>query len=342
MSSDVISVIGMHRSGTSMVAHLLQQAGLYLGPEDQLLGPDAANPEGHFEHVGFLNINEAILQRFGSSWDVPPDLDASWASLASLNDIRQAAETLIAGLSHKPVWGWKDPRTTILVPFWRSVIGHIRFVICVRNPLDVAMSLASRNQMQIDHGLLLWERYMRAAIRDTEGCPRCLVFYEDFFREENLEMCRLLKFCGLEWSGPNSLLSLGVRAGLRHHSSGITDLLNNTSILWYSKLLYLGLRACRADDSNSKAGSDALSRNASRVLKLLDELHAGSREESVENALFEKSRELAGLRQESTQLKNQLNELQQHAERLEKFSDAVRRTWAYRVYRNFIKPIQSI
>ena len=76
IKSAPVCIIGMHRSGTSMVARLLQQCDLYLGPEYQLLGPDSANPEGHFEHTGFLKIDDALLRYFGGSWDfripVPP------------------------------------------------------------------------------------------------------------------------------------------------------------------------------------------------------------------------------------------------------------------------------
>jgi hypothetical protein len=342
----------MHRSGTSMVARLLRQAGLYLGAQDQLLGADSANPEGHFEHVGFLEINNALLRRFGGSWDVPPELEVGWESRASLEDVREQARLLVAAVADRSPWGWKEPRTTLLVPFWRSIIADIRFVICVRNPLDVAKSLASRNQMAIDHGFCLWRQYMRAAIRDTEGCPRCLIFYEDFFRKDTSEISRLLKFCGLEGTAPEFVSLSGIRANLRHHDSGIAELSNDSSVLWYPKLLYLGLRAHRAAEYGSKAVEDESRPGVSGVLRLLDELHDGSRVDSLENALFKKSRELTLLGQESQEqlrekelqiqtLKNQLNELQQHAERLQKFSDAVRRTWAYRVYRNFIKPIHS-
>ena len=37
-------------------------------------------------------------------------------------------------LAAAPVWGWKDPRTCLTLPFWQDVIGSIRYVICIRNP----------------------------------------------------------------------------------------------------------------------------------------------------------------------------------------------------------------
>ena len=53
----------MHRSGTSMVAKLLNQAGLYLGPDDALMPPASENPEGFFEHLAFVDLNDEIVSR---------------------------------------------------------------------------------------------------------------------------------------------------------------------------------------------------------------------------------------------------------------------------------------
>jgi Sulfotransferase family len=336
-----VCIIGMHRSGTSMVARLLQQAGLYLGPEDRLLSPDSANPDGHFEHTGFLEINNALLQRLGDSWDVPPRMEAGWELDASLEDIRDKARSLVTTFQDKSPWGWKEPRTTILLPFWNSIISNLRFVICVRSPLDVAKSLTSRNQMPIDYGVYLWNRYMHAAIHGTAGYPRCLTFYEHFFGDGVAETRRLLEFCRLECTSAQSVVESEIRSELRHHNTGIPELLDESSVLSYPKLLYIGLRALSACGSICTAPGGESNRSIGEYLKLLDEFHNQAQLGQLEIALSGKTRELKEKNLEITTLKNQLNDLQQYADRLQKFSDAVRQTWAYRVYRNLIKPFHS-
>ena len=62
-----VAIAGMHRSGTSMVARLLQQCGLDLGPTDQLLPPRPDNPEGFWEHAAFVALNDDILTAAGGS-----------------------------------------------------------------------------------------------------------------------------------------------------------------------------------------------------------------------------------------------------------------------------------
>jgi hypothetical protein len=65
----------MHRSGTSMIAHLLNLCGLDLGPSEQLLSPQGDNPLGFFENEGFRRVNDALLKHFGCSWQKPPVLE---------------------------------------------------------------------------------------------------------------------------------------------------------------------------------------------------------------------------------------------------------------------------
>ena len=78
----------------------------------------------------------------------------------------------------------------------------MRFVICLRNPCDVAHSLEKRNGISVNQGAALWYRYVRTSIEDTEGKPRIFSFFEDFFQEDSVEINRLLRFC--ELPGPDN------------------------------------------------------------------------------------------------------------------------------------------
>ena len=69
LQKDVI-ILGMHRSGTSMVSGLLTNLGVDLG--EDALGPLISNPRGHFEDGDFLGLNNAILAAAGGTWDDPP------------------------------------------------------------------------------------------------------------------------------------------------------------------------------------------------------------------------------------------------------------------------------
>ena len=77
-----VAIVGMHRSGTSMVAKLLQQAGLNLGEEADLMPPAAENPEGFYEHLEFVRLNDEVLNIAGAGWDCPPAAGFDWSDEA--------------------------------------------------------------------------------------------------------------------------------------------------------------------------------------------------------------------------------------------------------------------
>ena len=298
-----------------MLAQLLHESGLFLGSADELLGPNESNQEGHFEHTGFLKINEALLRHFGGSWQDPPELKPGWERDPGPQELILDARALLQTFSGKSPWGWKDPRTTILLPFWKSLIPHLRFVICIRNPLDVANSLRTRDRLSLEHGVILWNRYLRAAIEETHGYPRLMAFYDDFFLEGGEALDRLVHFCGLQTPNDPSGIRSAIRGELRHHSSEMLHLMKDRSIPSECKLLYMGLRAISASEGPEAKGADHL-------LPLLDE--------------FCDARLLSQLQRELTERKSELFTLRKQI-----YEDLkANHRWAYRLYRNFLKPFR--
>ena len=346
---NVICIIGMHRSGTSMVARLLNQCGLNLGPEERLLGPNADNPMGHFEHTGFLEIDDALLKHFGGSWDNPPILNSGWENDATLGELVAKAEKLIDTFTNSTPWGWKEPRTTFLLPLWQKLLPDLRNVICVRNPLEVARSLAERNGTSIPEGAHLWSQYIRTAIQNTEGRPRILTFYEDYFRNPLDEINRVVGFCSLDRFEDPSRVQEIIFGELRHQTSGTAELLNEGSVPLEYKLLYLGLRSLASEERCMMEINDGTKSRVSNaignVLAVIDELHDQEKTLQLETALCVKEyqlRELGVRMREELREKSQLiSQLQDHNVRLQTFADAVRKTVVYRLYRRIIRPLKG-
>jgi len=62
--NNVICIIGMHRSGTSMIARVLNLCRLDLGPSEQLMKPyEVDNPLGYFENENFSLIYITIRSK---------------------------------------------------------------------------------------------------------------------------------------------------------------------------------------------------------------------------------------------------------------------------------------
>jgi hypothetical protein len=253
---EVICIVGMHRSGTSMIAQVLNQCGLYLGPPERLLKADATNPLGHFEHRGFLEIDRKLLKFFQATWHEPPELKPGWHLDSKLESLRAEARALAATFTENSPWGWKEPRASLFLPFWKEAIPQMRFVVCIRNPLEVARSLERRNNIPIPKGAMLWYHYMRASLEDTEGNPRIFTFFDDFFDGGSVEIERLLRFCGLPMPGDRSQLQSAISSELRHHTSAIQSLLEAPAVTPECKLFYLGLCAILSEHPSRVEGRD--------------------------------------------------------------------------------------
>jgi GT2 family glycosyltransferase len=213
-----VAVIGMHRSGTSLVAKLLHLCGTYLGPESDLVPATPDNPDGHWEHTGFLEINETILGRLGGGWDRPPLLPTNWIGEPSMEHPRAKARRLIAEFgSHEP-WGWKDPRTTLTLPFWLDLLPNLRVIVCLRNPLEVALSMHRRGLCSHALGLELWQTYNDRVLDTTRPEGRLVTHYASFFPDPTAEVERLCAFLGLGPS-PQALRACqeATKFQLRHH-----------------------------------------------------------------------------------------------------------------------------
>src|SRR5262245_7365014 len=188
-STTAICVLGMHRSGTSVVSHMLALLGADLGPEHNRMEPAADNPKGFWEHRLLVDLNDEILARFGGSWDNPPQFPEDWWESPDLEALRLRAKAIIQeDFGGAKLWSWKDPRTCLTAPFWQQLMPAAKYVVCVRNPADVARSLERRNACPIEKGGALWLAYTASAFRWTSRQPRLVVFFEDIMQDPGREL----------------------------------------------------------------------------------------------------------------------------------------------------------
>lgn len=200
LRSKAVCIAGMNRAGTSMITKLLQINGLNLGPEKRLLGIAKDNPAGFWENVDFVKMNDEILALFGGGWDLVPKFPDNWTETDALRSIKGKARNIINILMEKVPFGWKDPRNSLTYPFWKSLIPGLKVVMCLRNPLEVALSLAKRNNNSIPFGLKLWLDYYLRLIADTRPEDRLITHYDSYFIDPENELKRVSSFLGLPLS----------------------------------------------------------------------------------------------------------------------------------------------
>lgn len=160
-----IVVLGMHRSGTSLVAKALTHE-IIMGPgefESTALNTRRKfTPTTRYEDPAFVQINNAILKKAGGSWNKPPPDHAIRLAGAFFGEKIEAlvklrnAEAKKAGLSF---WGWKDPRTTLTISCYMPFLQNPHFVCVFRAPDDIAANLMNKEQMSQEEALKLINEY---------------------------------------------------------------------------------------------------------------------------------------------------------------------------------------
>jgi len=167
--SRVVCILGMHRSGTSCLAGSLQEAGLYLG-DVVTAGPH--NAKGNRENNRIMALQEAVLADSGGSWDHPPE-QARWS-----DSRREERDTIIRSYGDAPAWGFKDPRTILLIDFWREALPRLMVVATLRHPRLVAESLRRRGGGSVDDWLDLWAKYNERLLALYRADPFPIIRYD--------------------------------------------------------------------------------------------------------------------------------------------------------------------
>ncbi len=193
-------VLGMHRSGTSAIAGVLSKLGIALGTK--LLPGNEYNEKGHFENIHIINADDEILNTLDSSWDDLLLLDEEcWQRPQLIPHADAVKKILSEEFSANELFCIKEPRISILLPFWISILQELNiepfFIIPLRHPLEVAESLKTRDGFSMEKGLLLWMNSMLSLEYFSRPYKRCFVKYDDFLRNPADELHYIFDKLGL-------------------------------------------------------------------------------------------------------------------------------------------------
>lgn len=134
-----IFILGLPRSGTSMIAGSLKICGAWLG--ETVPGGGVENPDGFFENI-FLReaVNKQILAASGSD----PMGVQTLPYFDELPKIHQLDKTIYnhlleEGYDFQRPWAFKEPKLTLLWPSFAEVFPQAHWII-VRRPTDQIVS----------------------------------------------------------------------------------------------------------------------------------------------------------------------------------------------------------
>jgi hypothetical protein len=226
----IVLVLGMHRSGTSLCAHILSALGVDMA--DKIPGPGApsphpSNPRGHWERWEIVEFHDRILGLFNRDYlgrfhDFA--LPVAWWAEPRVVQIRREIVAFLEKRMESGPFGFKDPRTVRLMPVWHQILNELKLtpkvVLCLRNPAQVARSLHARDGLDPEIGEYRWLVHIIDFYRYTSNFDCCTVQYEEWFDNPAANIEKLQKFLDLPWQQSESdlalLLSGIIDPGARH------------------------------------------------------------------------------------------------------------------------------
>ena len=198
-----IIVLGVERSGTSVVAEMVHRWGAYAGAPETLHEADIHAPRGYWEFLPLWDLL-AELGNFASGatwWD--RDFQQRIKAKAADPVYRTKAIELMSQMDKGRPWFWKDPALSHFLPFWKQIWGDAIYIITVRNPRDTAVSwqkfiMPSNVKVRISFvamNLLRWQHMMTLILQHTEDTQhRLFLSYEDIMRQPRVQAERLAEF----------------------------------------------------------------------------------------------------------------------------------------------------
>ncbi len=213
-------VIGMHRSGTTLLARQLEDLGFAMGKWQGKRTSEA---------MFFRHRNQLLFSLTHAGWDTPesflraldnPDWRRAFARVAAcdLGTIRTLnflPPKALARVTRAPnrFWGFKDPRTSLTLPVWRDIFPDAKIINIVRDGNAVASSLYQRSKKWLHDGLplslvtldpaiglSLWAEYVLTVQKHCMSLPQDQyheIRYENLLQAPKTELLGVAEFAGM-------------------------------------------------------------------------------------------------------------------------------------------------
>ena len=326
--SSILIIAGMHRSGTSLTASLLQSAGLHIGRK--LLDQSHGASERHFENLDFFEFHKAVLRSQGGNED-------GWTLQETIEvDDRfvEQAQELVAKNAVSSVWGWKEPRTTLFLEFWANLLPEAKFLLIYRFPWEVVDSLYRRGdrvfQSQPELAVKMWLHYNRKILNlYNQFSDRCfLVNLHVLVNHLDTVLSAIHQKFQFNLAAPTSTLynpSQIHKKSIKGHRASLITHYFPEAIEMYREL---EARAWQLNDTPDFSWIDQLKASPYRTWAFQDWLQVGNWEGEKSKLHQELENSRSQLQQNQKELESSRSQLQQNQKELENSRSQLQQTQA--------------
>jgi hypothetical protein len=197
VTSEIFVVLGMHKSGTTLVSEMLHRSGIAMVERDVEGGYERKN---YFEREATKALNKELLRCGGrSSLKVRRRLGDAIVDPG----LSARAKAMVAQITRDcRSWGFKDPRTCLTYEFWKTVLPPHRLICVFRSDAEVHGHYTRGRGLSLRRGmdaLAAWHAYNACIVEAAgeAGDRAILVSYESLM-DGDAEFSRLQRFVGRE------------------------------------------------------------------------------------------------------------------------------------------------
>lgn len=229
-----ILIVGVHRSGTSALARVINLLGCAL--PRTLLPASVANETGYWESVPVSQLNDEILALAGSRWIGWQQFREGWSEAPAMNELKTKALAILESeFGAAQLFVLKDPRMCRLIGFWREILEDFDarpVVACpIRSPLEVAASLEKREAFPPALSHLIWLRNVLEAEFATRSMRRTFAGYDGLLNAWRPVVDRIAADLGISWPRLPEQAAAEIEAflssTLRHHAASVESVTGN-------------------------------------------------------------------------------------------------------------------
>ena len=184
--SSPIIVVGMQRSGTSLVCQMLASAGVYFGEEEDLRVSDSMNPQGFYEHKDIFTFSRNFIKEAGFRHEMSIQ-SISFRPKTFLSRVkrfltRRHMVRIIKKIgARQGVWGFKN--FPIFLYGWKKYVNEPTLICVYRNPYAVLNSFMRAwdgGFFRADDVFSVWVRSNRDLLYHHAFTKNsCIISYDD-------------------------------------------------------------------------------------------------------------------------------------------------------------------
>ena len=238
----------MHRSGTSAITRIINLLGADL--PSNLIDSAPDNELGFWESQYLANLHEELLNFAGLRWYDFDQFPIDWLNSLKAKQFQISIQKFLQEeFSDSNIFVIKDPRICRFFPIWFKLLDHIeitpKIIFQIRNPLEVAKSLETRNKFIPAKAYLLWLRYILDAEYHTRLIPRSIINFEELLNDWRSVISKISNDLNIKWFKRTQKIDVNIDnfllPRLRHHEFSIEDFSEQEIIVDWIKNAYLAL-----------------------------------------------------------------------------------------------------